>query len=81
MTGNFRPIIMQWKGCVFVLIGQWPRLSCYLKYPDMVKNMSLFLAQDGVHLSTLGNTVFLNTLQGGLEYFASGKGSVYPDSY
>ena len=55
--------------------------GCYLKYPDIVKNMSLFLAQDGVHLSPLGNTAFLNTLQGGLEYFASGKGSVYPESY
>ena len=55
--------------------------GCYLKYLDMIKNMSLFLAQYGVHHSPLGNTVFLNTLQGGLEYFASGKGSVYPDSY
>ena len=50
--------------------------SCFLKNPDMVKNMSMFFAEDGVHLSPLDNTVFLNSLQGGLEYFASGKGSL-----
>ena len=43
--------------------------------------MSFSLTQDGVHLSSLGNRIFLNTLQGGLEYFASGKGPVFPDSY
>ena len=53
---------------------------CYFKFPDMEK-MSLFLAQDGVHLLPLGNTVFLNTLQDGLAFFASGKGSVYLDCY
>ena len=40
----------------------------YIRYPDIKPN-SYFLKQDGVHLTDLGNNIFLNTLQGGLEFF------------
>lgn len=51
--------------------------GCYLKYPDITLSEIFFLL-DRVHLSELGSCIFLNTLQGGLEYFISGKGQVYP---
>ena len=33
-----------------------------------------FLLSDGVHLNELGNDLFLNNLQGGLEFFCFKKG-------
>ena len=54
--------------------------GCYIKYPDLIKNIDQFLMPDGVHLNELGNDVFLNNLQGGLEYFELKHGSVYPDN-
>ncbi|XP_069131942.1 uncharacterized protein [Argopecten irradians] len=53
--------------------------GCYLKYPD-IKATEAFFSQDKVHLSELGNNIFLNTLQGGVEYFARGEGGpVFPE--
>lgn len=40
----------------------------YIRYPDIKPNKS-FLGNDGVHLTKLGNNVFLNTIQGALEHF------------
>ncbi|XP_048735776.2 uncharacterized protein LOC125651238 [Ostrea edulis] len=37
-----------------------------ISYPD-IKPQPTFLHSDGVHLSKLGNSILLNTLQGGLE--------------
>ena len=39
--------------------------GCYIRYPDIKANSKMLL-KDGVHLTTVGNNVFLNTLQGGL---------------
>ncbi|XP_062583284.1 uncharacterized protein LOC134245048 [Saccostrea cucullata] len=52
--------------------------GCYIKYPDLLKNISQFLLPDGVHLNDLGNKLFLNNIQGGLEFFLSKQGNVYP---
>jgi lysophospholipase L1-like esterase len=54
--------------------------GCYLKHPDLLQDISKFLMPDGVHLNQLGNAIFLNTLQGGLEFFVLKMGQVYPDS-
>ena len=43
----------------------------YVRYPD-IQASKTFLCEDGVHLTPLGNNVFLNTLQGALETILSG---------
>ena len=55
--------------------------GCYLKYPDMVKKYVLVFGTRWGPTFTTRQHSFSDTLPGGLEYFASGKGSVYPDSY
>ena len=55
--------------------------GAYLKHPDLVKNIKQFLSSDGVHLNNLGNALLLNDIQGGLEYFCQGLGSVFPDIF
>lgn len=42
--------------------------GCYVRYPDIRANHT-FLTADGVHLTEIGNSVFLNTLQGAIEHF------------
>lgn len=42
--------------------------GCYIRHPDIRANHN-FLKTDGVHLTPLGNDIFLNNIQGGLEYF------------
>lgn len=58
-------------------------LNCgggYIKYPDILPiSVNLFLP-DQVHLSEVGNNVFLNTLQGGLEQIIAGNCCVYPNT-
>jgi lysophospholipase L1-like esterase len=54
--------------------------GAYLKHPDLVKNIDRFLIADGVHLNNLGNSVLLNDIQGGLEFFFQGLGSVFPET-
>uniref|UniRef100_K1PRX3 Uncharacterized protein n=1 Tax=Magallana gigas TaxID=29159 RepID=K1PRX3_MAGGI len=51
--------------------------GCYIKHPDLLRNMSKFLMPDGVHLNELGNKLFLNNFQGGLEFFQSQLGQTY----
>lgn len=55
--------------------------GCYIKHPDLLKNITQFLRPDGVHLTELGYGIFLNTLQGGLEYFALKRGCVFPSNW
>jgi len=38
----------------------------YIKYPDIVAN-DIFIKSDGVHLTKLGNDIFLNPIQANLE--------------
>jgi hypothetical protein len=47
--------------------------GCYIRYPDIKANHR-FLGEDGVHLSWLGNNVFLNILQGGIEKIVNNLG-------
>lgn len=54
--------------------------GCYIKYPDLLKDINEFLRPDGVHLTELGYKLFLNNIQGGLEYFALNMGRVYPNN-
>ena len=58
------------------------RQDYYIKYPD-IKPDNRFISSDGVHLTKLGNIIFLNTLQGALEYFVTSKsgGLTFPDRY
>ena len=48
----------------------------YIRYPEIVRNQSLFQA-DGVHLSPAANNIYLNKLQGGIEYFLNEDGHVF----
>lgn len=50
----------------------------YIRYPD-IKGNNTFLPNDGVHLTSLGNSVFLSTIQWGLESFLLKGARVYPD--
>lgn len=51
----------------------------YFKYPEItIQKPELFL-DDNVHLSTMGNNIFLNLLSGGLESIHLGLHNVYPD--
>ena len=50
----------------------------YIKYPDILPS-ELFIQPDGVHLSDLGNNIFLNTLQGALESFVANQIPVFPN--
>ena len=47
----------------------------YIHYPD-IRKTAQFISADGVHLTALGNGIFLNTLQGALEKFVCCKGGV-----
>ena len=51
----------------------------YIRYPEIKANEKFF--EDGVHLSSLGNEIFLNTLQGGIESIVENWGSslVFPN--
>jgi len=40
----------------------------YTRYPDMTRD-GVFFGDDGTHLSDIGNNIFINTVQGGLEKF------------
>lgn len=55
--------------------------GCYIKYPDLLKDINEFLRPDGVHLTELGYKLFLNIIQGGLQYFALNMGRVYPNEF
>lgn len=44
----------------------------YIHYPD-IKPCRIFL-EDGVHLTNLGNEVFLNIIQGAIDAFTTGFG-------
>lgn len=54
----------------------------YIKYPDF-KADHRFLKEDGVHLTKLGNQIFLNTIQGAIEQFVKSNsgGLTFPDMY
>jgi hypothetical protein len=56
--------------------------GCYICYPDF-KATNQFISTDGVHLTKLGNAIFLNTIQGGLETFilSNTGGVTYPNDY
>jgi len=44
--------------------------GCYFRYPDF-KPTHEFISTDDVHLTKLGNSIFLNIIQGGLEAIIS----------
>lgn len=54
--------------------------GCYIRYPDFKADKQFFL-EYGVHLSRLGNGIFLNTLQGAIESIIrnSASGLTFPD--
>jgi len=56
--------------------------GCYIRYPD-IKATNQLIFTDGVHLTKLGNAIFLNTIQGGLETFilSNTGGVTYPNDY
>lgn len=51
--------------------------GAYIKYPDLILDDRLYL-ENGVHLNEVGNELFLNIMQGALEYFQFCGGKVYP---
>lgn len=51
--------------------------GAYIRYPEITADCSLF-QEDGVHLSHVGNDVFLNTIQGGIERFLTSPDVDYP---
>lgn len=50
----------------------------YIRYPDISPN-STFICQDGVHLTDIGNYIFLNTIQGALEAFLVYSPHTFPE--
>ncbi|CAC5421755.1 unnamed protein product [Mytilus coruscus] len=50
----------------------------YIRYPDISPN-STFICQDGVHLTDIGNYIFLNTIQGALEAFLVYSSHTFPE--
>lgn len=53
--------------------------GAYIKHLELNKYNNQMFSLDGVHLSELGNNVFLDTLQGALYLFSQTHSSVYPD--
>ena len=49
----------------------------YVKYPDIYQHQQFF-CDDGVHLNELGNSIFLNTLQGAIESFMDSEKQEFP---
>lgn len=56
--------------------------GAYIKYPDLAVVTPELYKDDGVHLTPLGNDLFLNTLQGAIESFIQSHNKyVFPDCY
>ena len=55
--------------------------GCYMKYPDIKAGNELLFQADGVHLSDIGNDIFLNTICTAMEQFVSSGTQVYPKLY
>lgn len=53
--------------------------GCYIRHPD-IKSNNTILKSDGVHLTTLGNELFLNVIQGAIESFVLHGSSVFPQA-
>jgi hypothetical protein len=51
--------------------------GAYIRYPEIKANYT-FIFSDGVHLTDLGNDVFLSTLQGAIENFRADNN---PDNF
>ena len=51
--------------------------GAYIRYPEILSDKNL-LSTDGVHLTTLGTNILLNTLRGGLGHFIHCQGNVFP---
>ena len=49
--------------------GAVDRGGCHIKHGEITVNDPNLFRDDGVHLSDIGNDIFLNSLQGGLEAF------------
>ena len=67
--------IIQINSCINTFVTQNKRGSS-IWYPDIVQNAKVF--SDDVHLSKLGNSLFLNTIQGALYSFISTRACIYP---
>ena len=52
--------------------------GAYIKYPDLNVVTSDLFADDGVHLKSLGNEIFLTTLQGAIYTFITSLQQIYP---
>ena len=50
----------------------------YIHYPEIKANNTFLDEKDGVHLTSLGNEVFLNTIQGAIETFLTSDTRCYP---
>ncbi|CAC5421762.1 unnamed protein product [Mytilus coruscus] len=50
----------------------------YIRYPDISPN-STFICQDSVHLTDIGNFIFLNTIQGAIEAFLVYSSHTFPE--
>lgn len=64
------------NSCIATFVISQKRGGC-IRYPD-IKQETTKLFSDGVHLSELGNSLFVNTIQGGIYTFISSKACIYP---
>ena len=54
--------------------------GCFIRYPE-IKASERFIGKDGVHLTKVGNGIFLNIIQGALETIIASEtgGITFPD--
>lgn len=85
---------LQWRGCTSITgierkrkrvnrIGRQAVLKNngrVIQHVDITYDCKGLYRADGVHLSDIGNAIFLNTLQGALELFMSEKADGTPES-
>ena len=64
------------NSCIITFSIRRKRGAC-ICYPDITLHQTK-LFSDGVHLSKVGNSLFLNTIQGGIYSFIYSRSCIYP---
>jgi lysophospholipase L1-like esterase len=57
------------SSCATFVIKSFPGRGASISYPDISPSHQALFRRDGVHLSELGNSLFVNTLSNALDHF------------